>query len=195
MGWEIKTWIQKTKSSFIETVNSLHEQIKSNGPGEISSDKGSDKGSDPSLTERAKKWLKDKASGLWEKAKSTIIDKGISLLKNRLTKWILKGFELESYIEIKLAEWFVDWLGDKAGDKLKEWLVKGKRGPNVQKPCNPVSTLLDLPDPVQGCKTNVRDLATIQTRIGPRFRNPLRLSRRVPGRSLIRAHPKHNLLY
>jgi len=140
MGWEIKTWIQKTKSSFIETVNSLHEQIKSNGPGEISSDKGSDKGSDPSLTARAKKWLKDKASGLWEKAKSTIIDKGISLLKNRLTKWILKGLELESYIEIKLAEWFVDWLGDKAGDKLKEWLVKGKRGPNVQKPCNPVST-------------------------------------------------------
>ena len=138
MGWEVQSYIQKTKSSFIETVNSLHHQITSPGGGEISSEKESGKDSDPGVWERAKKFVKEKASDLWEKAKSTLIDKGIGFLKSKVASWIIKGLELESFIEVKLAEWVVDWLGDKASDKLKDWLVKGKKDP-VKKPCPPKS--------------------------------------------------------
>ena len=146
IGSEIKTFVLSTKNSFIETVNSLHRQIISRGPGR---DIQSDKGSDLSLGERAKKWLKEKGSELWEAAKNKVIDKATGLLKSRLAKWIIKGLELENFVEVTLAEWFVDWIGDKAADKIKGWLVKGHRGPEVKKPCNPKSTTPDpsLPDP------------------------------------------------
>jgi hypothetical protein len=147
IGGEIKTFFQNTRSSFVQTVNSMHHKIVTNGPGTVESDKGSDL----SLSERAKKWLKDKASSLWETAKDKLIGKAKSFLENKLAQWIIKGLELDSYIEIKLTEWVVDWLGDKAADKIKGWFVKTKSNP-TQKPCDNGTTFQgpSQPDPRKG---------------------------------------------
>ncbi len=144
VGAEVKTFVQTTRSSFIETVNSMHKKIAAPTTGPIDSE-----GPDLSLSERVKKWLKDKASGLWETAKNKLFDKAKSFLENKLAQWIIRGAELDGYIEIKLTEWAVKWLGDKAADKIKGWFVHTKSDP-TKKPCGSGKSFPSPSKPIPG---------------------------------------------
>ena len=141
VGWEFKTFVETVKSSLVRVTNSLHQRIISQ---DREGDVTSDPGSDLSLGDRLKNWLKDKASDLWDKAKGKFMDLGTKFLKKKLVGWITKLIEKDNWVWIKLTEWGVDWLGD----KVKSWLsVKTHRGPDDKKNCGPTSVQQKPPQP------------------------------------------------
>jgi hypothetical protein len=79
------------------------------------------------LGERVKNWFKERGKDVVDFVSGKVVDKVGDVLKSRLTKWVVRGIEAETWY-IPIIGWGIDHAIDWAGDKLKTKL-KIDRGP------------------------------------------------------------------